>query len=60
MKIIAMCVMKSHLFKTVDVDEGDSNSNTHTLVWILKTKDCMQYKYKTSIYWLCQDELKYG
>ena len=43
MKIPAMRVVKSHLFKTVDVDEGDSNSNIHTLVWILKTNICMQY-----------------
>ena len=40
-----MCVVKRHLFKTVDVDEGDSNSNIHGLVWILKTNDCMQYTY---------------
>ena len=52
MKIIAMHVMKRHLFKTVDVDEGDSYSNIHGLVWILKTNNCMQYIYSTSKYWL--------
>ena len=45
MKIIAMHAVKGHLFKTVDVDEGDSYSNIHGLVWILKTNDCMQYTY---------------